>query len=409
MEVSRRITIGICPTPGCDQRIQVSIGRFPGGVNDRGGFVIECGKCQNKSHFPVSNPDDASYVDSGGRVMAKWDSEVEGDREEVLAKFGLSEADMLSETLLYIPSEQPDEPLFELVDRSVYECPQCGVDLEEPAHAALEVALAAINRALGNFIAGPYLKGSAPKVEAIEVMLDVPCSCATHRVSFFRDFSERDDFARKASDFILAGSDDPAMLREIDGIYSRNECIEIFKKVLLRWRARHRVVMLVVPFIGFDYPNREEDKLKLWNMVVGYTDPSRTLMVTRRKTYNSFKAAAEKKGLDLDLLKKFGLLARLLEGLDEKGALFKTDSHAKFYAAIGPETTEVLSGSFNIHSGEYVENLVFSTYPTAKFVSRYLIPLGVIFKPLQTALTKIDVVRFKVTGGQVIQTTCEKV
>lgn len=409
MDVSRRMTIGICPTPGCDQRIRVSIGRFPGGLNDRGGLVIECAKCQNKSHLPVSNPNDASSVDSGGRVVATWDSEVEGEREEVLAKYGLSEADILSEPLLYIPSEQPDDPLFELVDRAVYECSQCGGDLEQPAHVELKEALAAINRALGNFIAGPYLKGYAPKVEAVEVTVDVPCSCTTHRVSFFRDFSERDGFARKASDFILAGPEDPAMLREIDGIYSRNDCIEIFKKVLLRWRARHRIVMLVVPFVGFDYPNREEDKLKLWNMVVGYTDPSRTLMVTRRKTYNSFKKAAEKKGLDLDVLKKYGLLAKMLEGLDQKGALFKTDSHAKFYAAIGPETTEVLSGSFNIHSGEYVENLVFSTYSTAKFVTRYLIPLGVLFKPLQTALSKIDVVRIEVAGGQVIRTTCEKV
>ena len=59
--------------------------------------------------------------------------------------------------------------------------------------------------------------------------------------------------------------------------------------------------------------------------------------------------------------------------------MFKTDSHAKFYAAIGPSTTEVLTGSFNIHSGEYVENLLFKTYSTREFLSRYLMPLGIFF------------------------------
>ena len=132
-------------------------------------------------------------------------------------------------------------------------------------------------------------------------------------------------------------------------------------------------------------------------------------MVTRRRTYNSFKATAGKKGLDLDVLKKYGILARLLETLDEKKALFKTESHAKFYAAIGPETTELLSGSFNIHSGEYVENLVFSTHQTASFVKRYLLPLGVLPSPVTEIATKMDVVRFTVAHGQVVNTSCEKV
>ena len=408
MEVSRRITIGNCPTPACGERIRVSVGRFTGGINDRGGFVIKCAKCQKLSHYPVLNPDDASFVESGGQVIDKWDSEVDGDRENVLAEHGLSEADMLSDPLLYIPSQEPDDPLFELADRPIYACLDCGTNIEPAAHAALDHALDAVNHALGNFM-GPYLKGYTPQIAAVEVVLDVQCSCSSHRVSFFRDFLERDDFAQKALDFIFAGPEDPTMLREIDGIYTRNECIAIFKKVLLRWRARHKVVMLVVPFIGFDYPNREDDKISLWNMVVGYTNPNRTLMVTRRRTYNSFKATAGKKGFDLDVLKKYGILARLLETLDEKKALFKTESHAKFYAAIGPETTELLSGSFNIHSGEYVENLVFSTHQTASFVKRYLLPLGVLPSPITEIATKMDVVRFTVADGQVVNTSCKKV
>ena len=375
-------------------------------MNDRGGFVIECSKCRQKSHIAVSNPDDASSVESGGRVVATWDSEIEGDKDDVLAAHGLSEASILGDTMMVIRAEEPDDPLFVLTERAIYQCLQCGTALEKPAYAELERALDAINQSISQYIT-IYLKGYTQKPDAIEVTLEVPCTCAVHRFSFFRDFSERDHFVRAASDFMLAGPDGPSMLTEIDGVYSRNECVEIFKKILLRWRARNRVVMLVVPFIGFDYPNREEDKLKLWNMVVGYTNPNRTLMVTRRKTYNSFKKAAEKNGLDLDVLKKYGLLAHLLDQLDEKGALFKTESHAKFYAAVGPETTEVLSGSFNIHTGEYVENLLFKTYPSTEFMKRYLLPLGVIFDCTQIRAER-DVLAIEVALGQVTRMDCQK-
>ncbi len=407
MDVSHRMTIGICPTPGCGQRINVSVGRFPGGVNDRGGFVIECTNCHKKTHISVANPNDASSVHSGGRVVARWDDELDGERERALAAHGQTDADLLRDTLLFIPQREPDDPLFELVDRSIYVCPQSRDDLEAPAYAALDAALPAINQALGSFM-GPYYKGYEAKPDAIEVLLDVAAGGATYRVSFFRDFSEQEGFPQAASEFILAGPEDPAMLHDIDGIYTRNECIEIFKKLLLRWRARNQVVMLVTPFIGFDYASREEDKLKLWNMILGYTNPSRTVLVTRRKTYNSFKAVAAKQGLDLDVLKKYGLLARLLETLDEKKAVFKTDSHAKFYAAIGPTTTEVLSGSFNIHSGEYVENLLFKTYSTAEFVLRYLMPLGILFD-LQRIKSPRQVLKLDVADGAVDRMSNEKV
>jgi len=404
MEVSHRLTVAICPTPDCGQRIRVSIGRWPGGINDRGGFVVECGKCHKKSHIAVSNPNGASSVMSGGRVVATWDDDM-GDKDDVLAAHGLTEADILSDSMLVIPSQEPDHPLFVLDERAIYRCPACGDDFEKAAYAELEDALAAINDAvIGHHMV--ILKGYTPTPNAIDVTVEAACSCATHRVTFVGDYTPANPIMQ-ARDFLLAGPDDPALLIDIDGVYSRNDCVEMFKKLLLRWRARHRVVLLVVPFIGFDFPGREADKLELWNMVLGHTDPRRTLLVTRRKTYNSFKETSKKQGLDLVVLKKYGLLAQMLEQLDAKGALFKTDSHAKFYAAVGPEITEVLTGSFNIHSGEYVENLLFKTYSTTEFVKRYLLPLGVLFDFQQIRVER-DVLAIEVSRGRVTRKAPEK-
>ena len=379
MEVSYRMLAAICTKIGCDQAIHVSIGRYAGGVNDRGGFVIQCDKCQHKSYITVSNPNDASSVTSGGRVVATWDDEID-DRGAFLEAQGVTAADELRETMLVISPEKPDGPPFEVNERAIYRCLGCGGNLERFAYSKLDSMLDAIN---GTLVAhnNQFLKGRLRTPDAIEVKLDVACACGTCTMTFCRAFSETNPVAREALEFILVGPDDPAMLTDIDGVYSRDECVEIFKKLLLRWRSRHLVVLLVVPFIGLDFLGREENRVDLWNIVLGHTDPSRTLLVTRRGTYNGFLKAAKTQGIDVEELGKFNLLTPMLNELGAKGALFKQESHAKFYAAVGRQTTEVLSGSFNIHTGKYVENLLFKTYDTSAFIERYLVPLGVIFNP----------------------------
>ena len=46
---------------------------------------------------------------------------------------------------------------------------------------------------------------------------------------------------------------------------------------------------------------------------------------------------------------------------------------------MGPKRTEVLSGSFNIHTGGYAENIAFRSYDNAEFLRRYVFPLDFIF------------------------------
>lgn len=406
MDVSHRNVIAICGHPGCGERIHVSVGRFPGGENDRGGFIIMCDGCGTKSFMRVPNPHDASRVVSGGKVVAVWDDDLE-NMGDVLAAQGLAPGDELSDSMLLIQCGQKnDDGVFDLTERAIYTCPTCGENLEGTAYQELARALDAVNGALERHIT-VYLKGYETKADAIRVTLEARCGCSTHEVSFFRDYVEADGYPQKASEFVLAGPDDAAQLTDIDGIYSRDQCIEIFKKLLLRWRARNQIVMLVVPFIGLDYPGREENRMDLWNLVLGHTNPRRTMLVTRRGTWNGFLKAAEHTGLDIAILRKFGILAPMLEQFHSDDAFFVQQSHAKFYAAVGPEKTEVLSGSFNIHSGGYAENLTFKSYKTADFVSRYLLPLGVIFN-LNQIREERQILNLRIQGGIVTSNVCEK-
>ncbi|OHV82567.1 hypothetical protein [Rhizobium sp. LCM 4573] len=300
----------ICSKSGCGQAIHVSIGRWPGGVNDRGGFVIECDECGSRSYIQVSNPNDASSVTSGGRLVARWDDDID-ELNDVLRAHDLTAENELKESMLVIPSNESDGPQFVLEDRAVYRCLDCDHGLESPAYDALGKALGAINKNLGSFFTH-YLKGGIPRPDTISVTLEIGCACTVHRMVFHRPFSDADRGVRNPLEFVLAGPDDPAMLTDIDGVFSRDDCISIFKKLLLRWRARHRLVMLVVPFIGLDYPGREENRVDLWNMVLGYTDPGRTVLVTRRATYKGFLEAAKSQGTDIDILAKFKLLTPLV-------------------------------------------------------------------------------------------------
>lgn len=407
MDVSYRNVIAICRNTECGERIQVSIGRFIGGMNDRGGFVISCDGCGTKSFMAVANPSDASRVVSGGKVVAVWDDDLE-NMHDVLVAHGLSLDDKFSDSLLLIQSGPKDDgALFDLGDRAIYKCQACGDDIEGSAYQELTLALGAINEALTHHF-NLYMKGYETKADAIRVNLEVRCNCSTHEMSFFHNYIEANGFPDKASKFILAGPDDTARLLDVDGIYSRDECIQIFKKFLLRWRARNQVVVLVVPFIGLDYHGREKDRMDLWNLVLGHTEPRRTMLVTRRGTWNGFLKAAEHTGLDIATLRKFGILAPMLEQLHSDDAFFKQQSHAKFYAAIGLETTEVLSGSFNIHSGGYAENLIFKTYKTPDFMLRYLFPLGVIFD-LKQIRDERQILKIRIQGGTVLSSACEKV
>jgi hypothetical protein len=375
MDVQHSVMLAKCP--GCGARIDISVGRWPGGVNDYGGFVLQCQSCKKKLFTNIQNPDDASSVTGGATVLETWDDEM-GEKAVVLAAHNLGPKDEIVGRLRFLESNEMEPPLFRTDERPIYCCLKCKKNLEEVAYECLEQALPGINRELQRFLV-IYLKGYASAPDDIAVRMQVACDCTTHEMQFFKPFTEANALTAEHEDYVLAGSNDTSQLEDIDGLYARDDCVQIFKKLLARWKARNRLVLIVVPFIGLDYPSREQNRMDLWDLLLRYTNPRRTLLVTRKGTYNGFLKAASQTGLDISLLKEYDILAPLLKQLDSDDAFFKQQSHAKFYAAMGPKRTEVLSGSFNIHTGGYAENIAFRSYDNAEFLRRYVFPLDFIF------------------------------
>jgi len=99
MEVVHRDEVVKCPT--CEKPIHISVGRWPGGDNDSGGWVLKCIGCDHVFPVNVKNPDDVSRVDSGATILASWDNDI-GNRAEVLAMHGIKEASAQPEKLLLL-------------------------------------------------------------------------------------------------------------------------------------------------------------------------------------------------------------------------------------------------------------------------------------------------------------------
>ncbi len=177
MDVVHRDEAVKCPT--CEKPIHISVGRWPGGINDSGGWVLKCTSCGHVFPVNVKNPDDASRVDSGATILASWDNDV-GNRVEVLAAHGIKEASAQPERLLLLRHGEPDD-FYDLGSRALYRCGACKVGLEDVAYASLATHLTEVNR--GH--AGPLTwflanRGGAP--EGISVRLDAICTCgAEHR------------------------------------------------------------------------------------------------------------------------------------------------------------------------------------------------------------------------------------
>ena len=362
--------------PNCSCNINCTVGSFRGGINDYGGWILECSSCNTKFPLNVKNPDDASSVLSGAKIIASWDDEVEGDRDFKFNKHGISvesTSDLMR--VLVVDVGEKDDIKFNFDGSPLYLCSSCGSSIEAKAYSELSKNLMFVNKEIQCFLMA-YLKGHENEPSGVVVSQSLHCSCGQRiAAKFYKKFVESEFPVQDHAEFLLV--DAHSSLIDVDGIYTRDECFELLEKLLIRWGCVHNLVMLVVPFIGFDYKGTEGKRLDLWDRVLKHTIPEKTAIITRKATFTSFKEAANNQGLDIAFLKNYELLNPTLAEMTEKNAQFKRDFHAKFYCGISGDNVEVLHGSFNIHDGGYVENIQFKEYKLPDFLRRYIVKLGV--------------------------------
>lgn len=374
MNVVHRNEIVKCPK--CRANINLSVGRFPGESNESGGWLLKCNVCASLFPLEVMNPGDASSVRSGATIIDSWDDEI-NNRAHILSQHGVVDTGQTLERMLLVTHGEPGD-FYDLESRALYRCSKCGTELDVKAYETLSEHLESINDAFASYLNWYLANSRRGSPEGIRARVETACTCGrVHEASFYRNFAE--SFAERAADYWLIDIAPTASVSggdktlDIDGIFSRDDCIAILEKLLLRWQAGHSAVLLAAPFIGFNFPGAKKKVPDLWNWVLKYTNPAKTLLITRKATFNLLKEVAKDTETDVEFLESWGLLNPTLATLNEKKAFFKKDFHAKFYCGISADTVEILVGSFNIHEGSYVENIHLLRYSLEEFSRRYLV------------------------------------
>ncbi|GAA0524800.1 hypothetical protein [Chitinophaga japonensis] len=372
-----------CPNPSCKANIQLSVGKVPGGVNDSGGWILECERCKTKFPYSVKNPDDYSSVEKGAKILDTWDNDIPDSKKEVLKKHGLESFpnDFSYENLLFTQTGEYEKTSFNDIEENIFFCPKCKTHLEPILYSQLPSKLPSINNAIKEYL-NYYVKGSAGNPDSIIVTIDYKCSCGFDtKAVLYKAFKESELPIQEGHELILIDVLGADLEYTIDGIYNRDNCLSVLQKLLIRWQVYYNRVFLAVPFIGFDFKNSEAQRVELWNWILKNTLPHKTTLLTRKATLNSFLEGSANTGLDINVLKHYGLLNPTVDELTEKKALLKTDFHAKFYAGFDRKNAELLVGSFNIHEGGYVENIHFKSYAFGDFFSKYILKMNIIFDP----------------------------
>ncbi len=87
MQKNRAEVSGKCPHCANDWRI--SQVWTVGGINDRGGWIVECASCSEKFDLHVGKDVMDSLLLEGGKVVASYDDEIDGDRQSTHDKYGV--------------------------------------------------------------------------------------------------------------------------------------------------------------------------------------------------------------------------------------------------------------------------------------------------------------------------------
>ena len=361
MDVRSETIVVKCPK--CKARIKLTQGHYKGGVNDKGGIVIECNTCHTQFATHLKNPNDASGISEGGKKIATWTDRLPPFIKE---KYGVDEITISVVDRIIVSGfgDKPPKPEWTIAEKPVFGAD--GVNFEQTAVAELQKYLAEINKNYKSYRNWYLKRHSADKSF---VIIDYEHNSRKYQAVFAKQVDNEKEL--NAHGLYLIHHSEVNLEVQIDGIYTKSEILVFLGRLLTRWRYTADQILLVVPFIGYNFKGTEKKLQKLWDWLITHVDNSKGQLVTRRGTVNMFRDAQIKDGIPFDLLVEWGLVEPLVGAVSKKGATFEK-SHAKYYVGVFENHVEVLSGSFNIHEGPSYENISFRKYDKQFFKNRYL-------------------------------------
>ncbi len=363
METTSIMHIVKCKNPECNNKIRLSEGRFTGGVNDSGGIILKCGACGAVIACQIKNTQDLSGVISGGTKCCVWldDFPVHYEKE-----YGVTQDDVVkSERLVVLGSTKPPKTEWRPSDRPVYGMDT--INFEELSANQLISVKELVEKKYMGYLHYYLKRGYA---ENSFVFLEYSNAGKKFQSVFAKQIDSPDDL--NTNNLYLIHHSKVDLDEQVDGIYSKSQCLEFLERFLNRWRYVANEVLLVVPFIGYHYENSSKQVVELWDWLEMNMDVKKSRLVTRKGTFDLLKKAQDRTGVSFDFLLDWGLLEPLVDSVSSGDMPFYQRSHAKYYVGVFDEYVEVLAGSFNIHTGPSFENISYRRYDKEFFKNRFL-------------------------------------
>ena len=355
---------------------------YAGGINDYGGFILKCNKCNCKFFLQCQNPSTGmeSRVISDFELVEILDYEFDEHKKKAKSLKNPSNViEIAGENGFPILNDAWNVDVVYNINKEdkIFICENCDANVEDSIFTNIKENLPVINK-LYKDCYPYYIKGYFNATYLI-FQSEMKCHSCKNKIEHISYSKFKGDGENYSVDDFLIG-DLKKFNPKINGLFTREEAKRILEKFILRWNLLASNILIVSPFIGFDkYIEQIKDKgqsfMDLLDWFLTIIDKSKTNLIVRKSEYNKIKEFMSEE--IFDALGYYELINPLIEDIKEKSV---SRFHAKFYAGIIPLKekciVEILSGSFNIHrDSKTKENLVFSTLDFEDFNNSYLKPL----------------------------------
>lgn len=322
-------------------------------ANDPGYWEIKCGGCTEIFCVPGLHDVFDSFSDPEVEIVNRSEDDVAESPHPVAHEIAVYRLNMNRQELTY-----------DLASCALYQC-ACGQALDELAYAQLRSEFEGVQREYAYRVHYALKRRFYAHYVTVDVTFPCPCN-QSHTATFYTRFMEDESKGWSVEDYILADVAGAELGEILDGVRSKNDAMDLLGKLILRWNLLADQVLIASPFVGHQYMPAAA-QLEIWEWLLGLLDPRIAIFLTRATAWKSYRKSLADSGLPLDVLESFGLENKVVSA-----GYTKQDFHAKFYAGISDDWSEVYSGSANLVRGPSMESTSFRRMTRQSFDRRYL-------------------------------------
>ena len=354
-----------CSGKRCKEVFHIYENYEPGGINDHGYIAMKCKKCGAITTLRIKNPSKNGVFDNF-EIVDAWE---DGESSPY-------ESQPNGETAFVMGNEPAEGMPIDFHPNICYPLWQNNeTNLEITAYACFKKINSLVDKELKGLY-NVWVKSMTgyDDVERCIVTQEYEREGKLYEAKWGKELKNDASFCTKHFHLIGHTNSD----KHLDGVYSRDEMMAYLFRCLMRWKLMANQVVVVTPFIGFDFPySKEKDRtelIALWKLLNSTLDLERSTFITRVRTYSSLKKCQEELEVPADVLKEWDLMNNLQKMVDNPKTRVKTKAqfHAKFYAGVFEDHVELLSGSFNVQTGGVLEQMHLRNVSRELFKTNYL-------------------------------------